>query len=159
VAEIDFAKSLVTALESSDTKYSVVTFSQASTIEQQLSAADATLITFDYIYYNGGGTYTDRAINDCQSTFASSDPADKNTIVLITDGISSDKDLATAAATSAKGEGTNIVPVYISLYPITEQTSVDFLKQLSSTDTVVKVNDFDDLPSIFDSVLTEVACS
>ena len=27
-------------------------------------------------------------LNDCQSTFASSDPADLNTIVLITDGIS-----------------------------------------------------------------------
>jgi hypothetical protein len=150
--QLNFSKSLVTALESSDTKYSVVTFAYYTDIDQQLSPADATLDTLDNIVYHGGATLTEKAIDACQSTLASSTV--ENTIVLISDGVPFSATAAYAAADAAKAAGTNIVSVYIG----TSSSAINFMKQVSSTNTAHHAINFDDLPDIVDSVVTDVSC-
>ena len=158
--EIDFAKSAVTALESSNTQYSVAVFDTdiKPTSQLQLSDAGATLSTLDGIWNKGGSTYHNLAIDACQSTFASSDPADTNTILLITDGISTNAPAAIAAADAAKADGTNILPVLVlSRLGSRVQEAVDLMTTLSSG-TVLTANDFPDLPDILGSVVNEVVC-
>jgi hypothetical protein len=156
--QLNFSKSLVTALEATDTKYSVVTFATSATVDQQLSPADATLTTLDNIVYSGGKTYTNLAIDACQGTLASSTV--ENTIVLMSDGMPYSQGATLAAADAAKAAGTNIVSVYISAFDKVTSVSAKlaFMEQVSSTNTVHHASNFDDLPDIVDSVVTDVIC-
>ena len=150
--QLNFAKSLVTALEASVTNFSVVTFASSSTVDQQLSPAAVTLNTLDGIVYSGGGTWTWLAINDCQSTLANSTV--ENTIVLISDGFPHYESAALWEANAAKNAGTNIVSVYIG----SVSRAISFMEQASSTNTAHMASNFDDLPNIVGSVLTDVSC-
>ncbi|KAL7454572.1 hypothetical protein ACHAWC_006190 [Mediolabrus comicus] len=151
-AMLSFSKTLVTALEAPDSNFSVVTFAYYVDIDQQLSPANATLNTLDNIVYARGSTNTHLGIDDCQSTLANSTV--ENTIVLISDGAPSSESAAYAAADTAEAAGTNIVSVFIG----TESSGISFMETISSTNTVHLVSDFDDLPNIVGTVLTDVIC-
>lgn len=160
----DFSSSLVTALEevSSGIQFSVVKFASDAEIASELSAGDATLSTMDNLAYSGGLTNHESAIQKCQSTFENSTDERKNTILLVTDGVSTKPFIdptgkAEAAATSAKDEGTTIIPVFISTSSDKEQEGLDLMSKLSSTDEVIAVDDFDGLASISESLVIEVA--
>ncbi len=161
--QVDFARLAVTALESSSTQYSVAAFAsvvKSKYSQLQLSDAGTTLSTLDSMKRGIGVTNHHLAIDACQSTFASSDPADTNTILLITDGISTDKPSATASATAAKDAGTNILPVLITSRLGSQelvQEAINLMTTLSSG-TVLTANDFADLPNIVESLATEVIC-
>lgn len=160
----DFSSSLVTALEevSSGIQFSIVNFASDAEIASELSAGDTTLTTLDNLAYSGGLTNHESAIQNCQSTFENSTAERKNIILLVTDGVSTKPFIdptgkAEAAATSAKDEGTTIIPVFISTSTDKEQEGLDLMGKLSSTDEVVTVDDFDGLASISESLVIEVA--
>lgn len=160
----DFSSSLVTALEevSSGIQFSIVNFASDAEIAIELSAGDTTLSTLDNLAYSGGLTNHESAIQNCQSTFENSTAERKNIILLVTDGVSTKPFIdptgkAEAAATSAKDEGTTIIPVFISTSKDKEQEGLDLMSKLSSTDEVVTVDDFDGLASISESLVIEVA--
>ena len=153
--QLNFSKSLVTALEATDTNFSVVTFAGSATVDQQLAPAGTTLTTLDNIVYSGGNTYTHLGINACQGTLANS--IVENTIVLISDGSPSSTSQALIAADVAKFHGTDIVSVFIG-NPLVHGSAISFMEQVSSTNTVHHASNFDDLPDIAESVLTNVIC-
>ena len=160
----DFSSSLVTALEevSSGIQFSIVNFASDAEIASELSAGDTTLSTLDNLAYSGGLTNHESSIQKCQNTFENSTAERKNIILLVTDGVSTKPFIdptgkADAAATSAKDEGTTIIPVFISTSSDKEQEGLDLMSKLSSTDEVVTVDDFDGLASISESLVIEVA--
>jgi len=153
--QLNFSKSLVTTLEATDTNFSVVTFAGSATVDQQLAPAGTTLTTLDNIVYSGGNTYTHLGINACQGTLANS--IVENTIVLISDGSPSSTSQALIAADVAKFHGTDIVSVFIG-NPLVHGSAISFMEQVSSTNTVHHASNFDDLPDIAESVLTNVIC-
>lgn len=151
----NFASSLVTELvkKSSDTQFSVVPFDTTAKIASGLSTGAATISTLSGLVYGAGATNTAAGIEECQNTFASSTPDRINTIVIITDGEPNDLAKAEAAATSAKGKGTNIIPVLVGTW---KAAGLAFMNKITTTGNVEKVGTFDELKKILDSLVTEV---
>jgi uncharacterized protein YegL len=156
----NFTSSLVTELvkKSSAILFSVVTFATKAKIASGLSTGAATLSTLsDIVHTYQFGTNTAAGIEECQKTFESSPPDRINTIVIITDGMPyPDNGKAEAAATSAKGKGTNIIPVFISTDPAKDKQGLDFMAKITTTGNVEKVGGFDELKKILASLVTEV---
>lgn len=82
--------------------------------------------------------------------------------MLVTDGVSSEPDYdpegaAELAATSAKLDGTFIIPVFIS--PNNDWTALAFMRRISSDGKVFDVTDFDSLNSLQARLVDQVSCS
>jgi Mg-chelatase subunit ChlD len=159
----EFSMSIVSSLlkeTSPGTLFSVVAFSSDARVASGLSSGDATLSTLSVLAYSGGLTNHESAIQQCQDTFSSSSSEKrKNTILLITDGVSTKPYFdpfgrAEAAAKTAKDEGTTIIPIFISSDD--KSSDLEFMSRLSSSGEVVKVSDFGGLASIQESLVNEV---
>ncbi|KAL3826917.1 hypothetical protein ACHAXA_005997 [Cyclostephanos tholiformis] len=144
-----------------DKSFSVVQFATNAQLVRTLSSADDTISTIDRLEYTGGMTNHESAIQTCQQSLPSYDDR-KNFIMLITDGLSSVPEFdpegaAEAAATSAKSDGSFIIPVFIS--PDNDLSALEFMSRLSSDGIVFDVTDFDTLSSLHDRLIDQVSCS
>lgn len=142
--------------------FSVVQFATNAQLAGDLATAEQTLTVIDRLDYTGGLTNHANAIQMCQGTLPSSGDR-KNFIMLITDGISSAPFLdpegeAEKAATSAKSDGTFIIPIFISPYT-NDWSELAFMSRLSSDGKVFDVTDFESLDGLQDRLVDQVSCS
>lgn len=124
---------------------SVVSFATSPILESDYTTnTSVTLNALASLSYTGGFTDHGGAISTCQSTLP---PGEKNFILLVTDGLptvgSDPTGLGFSNATAAKGEGTTIIPVYITGDPLPSSTQT-YLQGLSS-DGSFYTKDFDEL--------------
>ena len=139
---------------------SVVRFSTDATVVNQLSwTSQDTIDAVDGLVYTGGYTHHQEALLDCQTTLA--DSTVPNFILLITDGTPTRPEndpwgAGQTAATTVKNEGTIILPVFISDNP--SQNETDYLKSISSNDTVQVFSSFNDMNKDIAGVLVESMC-
>jgi len=142
--------------------FSVVQFATNAQLAGELASAEQTLTVIDRLDYTGGLTNHASAIQMCQGTLPSSGDR-KNFIMLITDGISSEpfwdpEGEAEEAATSAKSDGTFIIPIFISPYA-NDWSALAFMSRLSSDGKVFDVTDFESLNGLQDRLVDQVSCS
>ncbi|KAL7543665.1 hypothetical protein ACHAXR_012971 [Thalassiosira sp. AJA248-18] len=115
--------------------------------------------------YTGGLTNHPAAIQMCQQAFPSFGGRN-NFLLLVTDDVSSAPDsdaqgAAELAATSAKLDGTFIIPVFIRgrdkycINCLLTDTELAFMRRLSSDGKVFVVTDFDSLNSLQDQLVEE----
>jgi len=142
--------------------FSVVQFATNAQLAGGLASAEQALTVIDRLDYTGGLTNHASAIQMCQGMLPSSGDR-KNFIMLITDGISSEPFLdpegeAENAATSAKSDGTFIIPIFISPYA-NDWSALAFMSRLSSDGKVFDVTDFESLDGLQDRLVDQVSCS
>lgn len=147
---------------SADKSFSVVQFANNAQLVSGLSSAGQTSQVIDILQYTGGLTNHAAAINACQRTFPSFGTR-KNFILLITDGVPTVPDYdpegsAEYAASSAKRDGTFLIPVFISPYG-NNVSALSYMRRLSSDRQVFDVASFDSLESLEDRLVTQVSCS
>lgn len=131
--------------------FSVVQFASDAQLVSGLAPFGETLSTIDQLIYSGGLADHSSAIATCQQSLYSSLYApDRNRfIILVTDGNTGVPDYvpvgaAEASATSAKNEGTIIIPILIPPdSPDTNYQSIPFLIDLSSDGAIIDVTDYD----------------
>ena len=145
--------------------FSVVHFATKARTAGGLSSAAKARRTIDQLDYTGGRTNHAAAVRECQRSFSSGGAergARKNFMLLITDGVSSEPRFdpagaATAAATTAKADGTFIIPVFISQN--NDWSAYRFMKRLSSDNNVFDVTGFAGLNSLLDRLVEQVSCT
>ena len=145
--------------------FSVVHFATEARTAGGLSSAAKARRTIDKLDYTGGRTNHAAAVRECQRSFSSGGArrgARKNFILLVTDGVSSEPSFdpagaATAAATTAKADGTFIIPVFIS--PNNDWSPYRFMRSLSSDNNVFDVTDFAGLNSLLVRLVDQVSCT
>mmetsp|Transcript_4144 Transcript_4144/g.9394 ORF Transcript_4144/g.9394 Transcript_4144/m.9394 type:complete len:870 (-) Transcript_4144:132-2741(-) len=159
----EFSSLMVNLLGDLNTEksFSIVQFATDAQLISGLASADQTVPVIDQLDYTGGLTNHASAIQICQQTLPSEDNR-KKFIMLVTDGVSSEpgfdpEGAAEAAATSAKSDGTFIIPVFIS--PNNDWSALSFMRRLSSDGEVFDVTDFDSLNSLQDRLINQVSCS
>ena len=126
---------------------SVVSFATSPILESDYTTnTSVTLNALASLSYTGGFTDHGGAISTCQSTLP---PGEKNFILLVTDGLptvgSDPTGIGISSAAAAKGDGTTIIPVYITGDPLPSSTQT-YLQGLSS-DGSFYTKDFDELNS------------
>lgn len=141
--------------------FSLVQFATDAQLVSGLSSTSQTLLVIDRLDYTGGFTNHAAAIQKCRGVLPTWDGR-KNFIMLITDGVSSEPGLdpegaAEAAASSAKRDGTFIIPIFIS--PRNDLSALAFMRRLSSDGKVFDVTDFGSLDRLQDSLVNQVSCS
>ena len=124
---------------------SVVSFATSPILESDYTTnTSVTLNALASLSYTGGFTDHGGAISTCQSTLP---PGEKNFILLVTDGLptvgSDPTGIGISSATAAKGDGTTIIPVYITGDPLPSSTQT-YLQGLSSDGSFYS-KDFDEL--------------
>ena len=140
-------KLLTNAAAGSITGSSVVSFATSPILESDYTTnTSVTLNALASLSYTGGFTDHGGAISTCQSTLP---PGEKNFILLVTDGLptvgSDPTGIGISSATAAKGDGTTIIPVYITGDPLPSSTQT-YLQGLSSDGSFYS-KDFDELNS------------
>lgn len=141
--------------------FSVVQFAtDARTASGPTSAAHARRV-IDGLDYTGGRTNHADALRRCQRSFPAGGRR-QNFIMLVTDGVSSEPDFdpfgaAEVAATSAKFDGTFIIPVFISSN--NDWGAQEFMQSLSSDGKVFDVTSFAGLNSLLDRLVDQVSCA
>mmetsp|Transcript_35757 Transcript_35757/g.60966 ORF Transcript_35757/g.60966 Transcript_35757/m.60966 type:complete len:752 (+) Transcript_35757:58-2313(+) len=158
----EFSSTMVKLLDDfqAEKSFSVVQFATKAQLVKVLSPAEHTVSAIDQLDYTGGRTNHASAIQMCQLTFPSMGSR-KNFIMLVTDGESSEPDYdpegaALAAASSAKYDGTFIIPVFIS--PDNDWDAFAFMRKLSSDGKVFDVTDFGSLNMLQDRLVDQVSC-
>lgn len=126
---------------------SVVSFATSPILESDYTTnTSVTLNALASLSYTGGFTDHGGAISTCQSTLP---PGEKNFILLVTDGLptvgSDPTGIGISSAAAAKGDGTTIIPVYITGDPLPSSTQT-YLQGLSSDGSFYS-KDFDELNS------------
>ncbi len=163
---IEFTKDMIGTFGSfvAARSFSIVPFATDAELVSDLSTANEALASLDTLTYTGGSTNHATAINTCRKSLESSTEVDrKNFLLLITDGspsspvFSPDAEAiaeaeAEAAAEKAKSEGIYIIPLMI------KQEVSPYLQRLSSDGIVFDASDFDDLPSLRETLLAQVEC-
>ena len=157
---IEFTKDMISTFGSfvAARSFSIVPFATTATLVSDLASADEALVSLDALTYTGGSTNHAAAINLCRTSLESSPEVDrKNFLLLITDGspsepVFSPEAEAEAAAEEAKSEGIYIIPLMIK-----QEISL-YLQRLSSDGIVFDASDFDDLPSLRETLLAQVEC-
>ncbi|KAL9185642.1 LOW QUALITY PROTEIN: hypothetical protein ACHAXT_003419 [Thalassiosira profunda] len=164
----EFAVEMVAEMDllPGDSSFSVVEFASDSDLVSGLSSAAVTAVEIDGLKFSAGATNTAGAINDCHSSLRAATLQRKKFIMMITDGQPTepgDEDKATKAAedaaTSAKAEGSIIIPIFISKLKdfAKEKEALEFMERISSDGTFFDVTGFDSLITLQDVLLSEVA--
>jgi len=149
-----------------DISFSVVQFASDARVVSGLSSAGQTLSTIGQLTYSGGLDNHASAIDMCQQTLSSSSN-EKRIIMLLTDGETGVSEYvpegaAESAATSAKSEGTFIIPVLVSPdAPDTNEGAIPLLSRLSSSGEVFDFTDYDmaGVLQLQEELLDHVSCS
>lgn len=159
----DFSSSMVNLLDDfpAEKSFSVVQFANSAQLMSGLKSVEQINPVISELDYTGGVTNHAAAIQMCQQTL-SSFGGRKNFIMLVTDGVSTEPEFepeaaAEEAATSAKSNGTFIIPVFIS--PTNDWDALAFMSRLSSDGEVFDVTDFDSLNSLQDRLVDQVSCA
>eukprot|EP00581_Thalassiosira_minuscula_P010308 CAMPEP_0183710014 /NCGR_PEP_ID=MMETSP0737-20130205/5903_1 /TAXON_ID=385413 /ORGANISM="Thalassiosira miniscula, Strain CCMP1093" /LENGTH=892 /DNA_ID=CAMNT_0025938237 /DNA_START=120 /DNA_END=2798 /DNA_ORIENTATION=+ len=158
----EFSSNMVNLLDNfpADKSFSVVQFATNAQLLNGLSSVTQTLSIIDRLDYTGGLTNHADAIKMCQKNLQSFGNR-KKFIMVITDGKPSEPDYdpegaALAAASSAKYDGTFIIPVFIS--PDNDWDAFAFMRKLSSDGKVFDVTDFGSLNMLQDRLVDQVSC-
>lgn len=157
---IEFTKDMISTFGSfvAARSFSIVPFAADAELVSDLSTANEAMASLDALIYTGGSTNHAAAINVCRTSLESSPEVDrKKFLLLITDGspsepVFSPEAEAEAAAEEAKSEGIYIIPLMIK-----QEISL-YLQRLSSDGIVFDASDFDDLPSLRETLLAQVEC-
>ena len=156
---LEFVKDMISTFGSfvAARSFSIVPFAADAELVSDLSTADEALASLDALTYTGGSTNHAAAINLCRTSLESSPEDRTNFLLLITDGspsepVFSPEAEAEAAAEEAKSEGIYIIPLMIK-----QEISL-YLQRLSSDGIVFDASDFDDLPSLRETLLAQVEC-
>ncbi|EJK53651.1 hypothetical protein THAOC_26866 [Thalassiosira oceanica] len=161
----DFTIDMVTALDrfNGEKSYSIVQFASSGSLVQSSSGDKlSTIDSVNGLVYTGGFTNHDQAILRCREALSGT-PADRNKYMLvITDGVSTRPsqnpvDSAIASANLAKGDGINIIPVFITTTS-SGQEALDFMSTISSNGMVFSVTNFESLETLEQELVEEVSC-
>ena len=157
--------------------FAVVEFGTNANTVVGMTSHNEALQELNGLVYTGGYTNHAEAISHCQATFDTYSGSNReNVILLVTDGVATrpGKDpfgAATAAADSAKEAGTTILPVFIQpLATVTAfsanaveaaaiaQQELNYMIGLSSEGMVTDVTNFEELSSLIDGLVPQIAC-
>lgn len=164
---VSFTKDLTTALGQlpTDQDFSVVRFGTDVSIASMLDSWRQAIKSINRLTYSGVKTNLAGAIASCQQTLSQSPPGRKNLMLIITDGsptiperpVNAAENAATAAAATAKGLDTFIIPVLIEEQNPLDRTFI-FSRDNISSDGKVFVSDFQGLNDLQESLFEQVTC-
>lgn len=176
---VEFARTLITAMDEmpTDQTFSLVRFAdEAQRVTMTDDDGDGSTTTagearahLDGLVYTGGKTNLKAGLTQCQETFSSGSSRNhKNFIIVITDGAPSlpeplPQKEALDAADEIKEDGTVIFPVFIDTrldiaYAEERERDLQFMRYISSDDSVVDVASFEDLDNVRRAMLDQISC-
>ena len=164
----DFTQDVITRIDSEqfretvpDKQFSLVKFStNGQVVTELVNGATATSIVSTLVY-TGGFTNHQEALNACQTTFDLGDGT-PDFLLLVTDGVPNRpegedaRNAGLVAATAIKDSGTTIDTLFISNN--NNADTIQYMKDLSSDNTVRIIDNFGGLEEIIDDVALKIAC-